>query len=256
MLAACCSFAGECVCCSTLSSVAFWHIAITWMKTLCSKCKCTIFGDQGVVWYFSLPFFEYNASNACWGSAVPHRLVGFFDFAYCSGDRGWNLTKSKCLNAKLCEMGLSAFLSDIEFLHITRDYAYVAKLILGIIIWSYRPHCPSIAFQTAHVISCFWQVAVSGPQQSGPLDRSPGSASQTQGAGQLLQPAARALPPELRQRWPPSTSVHSEQVMFAEELLAPIQKWKFKVFTCHHHSLLVQCKLPLSSSDSSMYGFK
>lgn len=35
------------------------------------------------------------------------------------------------------------------------------------------------------------------------MDWPPVSASQTQGAGQLLQPAARALPPELCQRWHP-----------------------------------------------------
>lgn len=68
---------------------------------------------------------------------------------------------------------------------------------------------PSLVLLTVHVyflsrcVCCavvLWQVTVSGPQQSVPMDRPPGSAPQTQGAGQLLQPAAGALPPELCQR--------------------------------------------------------
>lgn len=60
---------------------------------------------------------------------------------------------------------------------------------------------PSSSVWVNTMVSCVAsQVAVSGPQQFAPLDRTAGSASQTQGTGQLLQPAAGALPPELRQR--------------------------------------------------------
>ena len=71
------------------------------------------------------------------------------------------------------------------------------------------PAGPSLGLETERVyflslcvcyVVVLCQVIVSGPQQSVPLDRPPGSASQTQGSGQLLQPAAGALPPELCQR--------------------------------------------------------
>lgn len=56
------------------------------------------------------------------------------------------------------------------------------------------------------------QVSISGSQQSVSLDRPPVSASQTQGAGQLLQHAAGALPPELRQRWSVSTNTNASSL--------------------------------------------
>lgn len=103
-----------------VAAVCFEGRFDTWTKTL--KHKWAIFGYRAL--FPLVIFFFYDASNTCCGgSAVPHRLVGFFDFAYC-----WRsgLKLSKCLckimwNGIVCILKLPLYF----YPYCMWDYVYV-----------------------------------------------------------------------------------------------------------------------------------